>query len=145
MVYRTLSRRQALILAAVGRGMIPVGGPYFELGAAHVADQWLVRVDYSISRMPFLTRLGLKLLLLFVDYGGPVIFLRRFVSITQLSESQLEALLHRAEQSGTLGTVMVMLLKVLVFPAFYGTPEAKAAIGFAEKFPLPDEFEGLKP
>lgn len=145
MTYRTLSRRQAKILEAVGRGMVPVGGPYFELGAVDVADQWLARVDYAISRMPFLNRLGLKLLLIFLDYGWPVLFLRRFVSVTRLSESQMEPMLHRAEQSGTLGTVMIMLLKVLVFPAFYGTAEAKSAIGFAEKFPVPDNFEGLKP
>ncbi|MFZ5564495.1 MAG: hypothetical protein ACOZBW_10620 [Thermodesulfobacteriota bacterium] len=145
MAFRTLSRRQARILLAVGRGMIPAGGPHFALGAVHVADQWLARVDYSMSRMPFLTRLGLKIMLVLVDYGWPIVFSRRFVPVTRLSENDVETMLHRAERSGILGTGMVMLLKVLVFPAFYGTAEARKAIGFAEKFPVTDEFEGVKP
>lgn len=145
MVYSTLSRRQAQILLALGRGMIPAGGPHFALGAVHVADQWLARADYAIFRMPFLTQLGIRLLLVFVDYAWPVFFLRRFVSVTRLSEDRLELLMHRAEASTLWCPLVMTLLKALVFPAFYGTAEAKAAIGFAEKFPVPDEFEGGKP
>ena len=72
MAFKTLSRRQAQILLALGRGMIPAGGPHFALGAVHVADQWLARADYAISRMPFLTQLGIRLLLVFVERGPGV-------------------------------------------------------------------------
>ncbi|OQX61652.1 MAG: hypothetical protein B5M56_08470 [Desulfococcus sp. 4484_241] len=62
-MYRTLTRRQASIIGALGRGMIPCGGDFFELGAASIEERWLPRADYYISRMPLLTRLGIKLML----------------------------------------------------------------------------------
>ena len=63
MTYKTLTNRQAGILAAMGRGIIPPGGPYFSIGAGDLENKWLPRVDYALLRMPALTRMMMKIML----------------------------------------------------------------------------------
>lgn len=144
-MYRTLTRRQASIIGALGRGMIPCGGDFFELGAASIEERWLPRADYYISRMPLLTRLGIKLMLYALDCAGPFVFARRVALLSRMDEDGLVSLLHRLEHAGPLGDGIMVVVKSLVFPAFYGTEEAKKAIGYVEKFPVPEDFEGVKP
>ncbi len=144
MTYQTLSRRQAAILAAMGRGIIPPGGPYFSPGAGDLAHKWLPRVDYALFRMPFLTRTGLKIMLGIVDYGLPVYKMKRLVSITRLKDGQLETLMDKAERAGVLGAAAIMIVKVLIFPAFYGIKEVQDAIGYRPRFPVAEHFERLK-
>jgi len=141
---QTLSKRQAEILAAMGIGLIPAGGPHFALGARDISGKWLPRVDYVISRMPFFTRLGTKFMLHLLEYGWPLWLLRRPVSLRRLSDEELECLLERAENAGVAGAALMAVIKVLVFPAFYGVPEAQEAIDYATKFPVGPEFTGTK-
>ena len=144
MPYKTLSNRQAAILAAMGRGIIPSGGPYFSLGAGDLESRWLPRVDYALFRMPGVTRWGLKMMLRMIDYGLPLYILKRVVSLTRLSDDQLETLLDAAEKSGVLGGAAMVIVKVLIFPAFYGLGEVQGAINYSPKFPVATYFECLK-
>ena len=144
MTYKTLSKRQAAILASMGRGLIPSGGPHFIPGAGDLAHHWLPRVDYALSRMPFITRTGLKIMLSMMDYGLPVYIIKRPVSITRLKDVQLEVLMDRAERSGVLGAAAMVIVKVLIFPAFYGIKDVQDAIGYSPRFPETEYFEGLK-
>lgn len=144
MAYRSLSERQAAILAAIGRGLIPSGGPYFALGADDVEKQWLSRVDYNLSRMPFFTRLGLKWLLYGLDYLWPLLVIRKTAALRHLNAAVLERLLHKAENTGVSGAAFMTVIKILVFPAFYGVKEVQQAIGYSTKFPLREDFKGTK-
>lgn len=144
MTYKTLSRRQAAILAAMGRGIIPSGGPYFAPGAGDLENKWLPRVDYALFRMPVLTRLAIKTMLRIVDYGLPLYIMKRFVSITRLGDDRLERLMDLAEKSGVFGAAAMVIIKVLIFPAFYGIKEVQEAIGYNTRFPVAEHFERLK-
>jgi hypothetical protein len=144
MTYKTLSRRQAAILAAMARGLIPSGGPYFSLGAGDLESQWLPRVDYAVRRMPPMTCLGIKIMLRLMDYALPLLTIKRLVSLTRLDNDRLVTVMGRAESLGALGAAGVVVVKVLIFPAFYGLKEAQEAIGYSPRFPTPPYFEGLK-
>lgn len=144
MSYKTLSRRQAAILAAMGRGLIPSGGPHFRPGAGDLTHHWLPRVDYALSRMPFITRTGLKLMLGMMDYGLPIYIMKRPVSITRLKDVQLEVLIDRTERSGVPGAAAMVIVKVLIFPAFYGIKDVQSAMGYSPRFPETEYFECLK-
>jgi hypothetical protein len=144
MTYKTLSKRQAAVLTAMGRGLIPSGGPHFSPGAADMAHQWLPQVDYALSRMPVSTRMGLKIMLRIIDYGLPMLVMKRPVSITRLKDDHLEVLMDRTERSGVLGAAAMVIVKVLIFPAFYGIKEVQAAMGYSPRFPMPEYFQCLK-
>ncbi|MFO8047417.1 MAG: hypothetical protein R6U29_00140 [Desulfosudaceae bacterium] len=144
MGFKSLSQRQAGIVAALGSGLIPAGGPHFALGARDIRDKWLPRVDYVISRMPFFTRFGLKLMLHLLEYGWPLLFMKRAVSVRNLNDQELEFLLEKAEGAGVPGAAFMAVIKVLVFPAFYGVKEVREAIGYQSKFPVSSEFVGTK-
>lgn len=144
MNYKTLSDREAAVLAAMGRGIIPAGGPHFALGAGDIQSQWLPRADYAIFRMPFFTRLAVKFTLRVVDYALPIFIMKRAVSITRLDNDRLERLMERAEKSGVLGAAALVIIKVLIFPAFYGVEEVRKEVGYSAKFPVPPHFECLK-
>ena len=143
MKYKALSDREAAILAAVGRGIIPSGGPHFSLGAGDVERQWLPRADYAIFRMPLFTRLAIRMMLRIIDFALPVYIMKRIISLTRLDDEQLEELMERAEKAGAFGAAAMVIIKVLIFPAFYGLPEAQAAIGYSARFPSP-YFKALK-
>jgi hypothetical protein len=142
--YKALSKREAAILAAVGRGLIPTGGPYFSLGARDIEQKWLPRADYVISRMSFFNRLGIKCWLHAIDYGWPMLMMKRLRSLRKMDESQLETLLDKVEHFGIIGVASLIMAKVIIFPAVYGVPAASVAIGYKTRFPVPDEFEGIK-
>ncbi|MEW6077675.1 MAG: hypothetical protein AB1724_07685 [Thermodesulfobacteriota bacterium] len=144
MKFKVLSNREAAILAAVGRGIIPPGGPHFAIGAGDLEGKWLPRADYAIFRMPFFTRLAIRITLRVIDYLLPIYIMKRIISITRLDNARLENLMDRAEKSGIFGAAAMVIVKVLIFPAFYGLPEAQAAIGYNARFPVPPYFESLK-
>jgi hypothetical protein len=70
--------------------------------------------------------------------------MKRVISIRRLDDEQLVKLMDRAEKSGVLGATAMVIIKVLIFPAFYGVPEAQEAIGYSARFPVPPHFESLK-
>lgn len=144
MTYKILSDRQAAVIAAMGRGIIPAGGPFFSPGAGDMAHRWLPRVDYALSRMPPFTRAGIKVMLWLIDYGLPAYTLKRLVSIRRLEDDRLETMMDRAERSGVPGAAAVALVKVLIFPAFYGIKEVQDAIGYSPRFSKAEYFERLK-
>jgi hypothetical protein len=144
MKFKALSDREAEIMAAVGRGIIPAGGPYFALGAGDLENKWLPRADYALFRMPFFTRLAIRMTLRVIEFALPVYIMKRFISIRRLDDGRLEQLMDRAERSGVLGAAAMVIIKVLIFPAFYGLREAQEAIGYSARFPVPPFFESLK-
>lgn len=139
-----MSKKEAAILAAVGRGLIPSGGPYFPLGAGDIEQKWLPRADYVLSRMSFFTRFGIKCWLHAIDYGWPILMMKRLRSLRRMDEAQLEALLEKVEHFGIIGPASLVMAKVIVFPAFYGVPEAAEAICYNTPFSVPENFEGMK-
>lgn len=140
---RVLSSREAGILAAMAGAIIPRGGESFRIGAADLEEKWLPRIDYIMSRMPLLTRLGFRLTFHILNRVLPFLFLKRRAQLVDLDEFERTRLFRMMEGSAFPGPLAVLLTKVLVFPAFYGLPEAKQAIGYEERFPNP-QFEGLK-
>ena len=107
-------------------------------------SQWLPRVDYAVRRMPPMTCLGIKIMLRLMDYALPLLTIKRLVSLTRLDNDRLVTVMGRAESLGALGAAGVVVVKVLIFPAFYGLKEAQEAIGYSPRFPTPPYFEGLK-
>ena len=77
MGYRTLSNKDAQIIAALGGGLIPEGGEYFALGAAGLKGKWIPVTDLILSRMPFLTRNLLKMIIRIINRLWPLWFLKR--------------------------------------------------------------------
>lgn len=144
MRYQVFSNRQADILGALGRGIIPSGGVHFALGAGDIQEKWLSRADYLVARMPMITRGGFKILISLLDFILPVIYLKRLRSVTTLSDTVLERLCQKAEASGAGGKALLLFVKILIFPAFYGTAEAREALGYQERFPNAPDFEGVK-
>ena len=61
-----------------------------------------------------------------------------------MNEMDRTRLFHAIENSKFPGHLTILVAKVLVFPAFYGLPEVKQAIGYQERFPVNPDFEGLK-
>jgi hypothetical protein len=144
MKFNTLSKRDAQILAAIAGGIIPRGGSSFELGAADLEEKWLPRADYLLSRMPVISQLALKFAAILLNYLWPIVYLRRFTAMTNLSEEKRTMLFQKIEGSGFFGTAFLVPIKAIVFPAFYGHSEVKEAIGYREKFSNADNFEGVK-
>ena len=144
MQFKTLSKKDAQILAAMAGGIIPRGGSSFELGAADLEDKWLPRADYLISRMPVISQLALKSAARLLNYLWPIFYMHRLTAMTQLSEEKHTVLFQKIESSGFFGTAFLVPIKAIVFPAFYGLSEVKEAIGYREKFPIPDDFQGVK-
>lgn len=141
--YKVLSPKEAEILAAMAGAIIPRGGGSFRLGAADLKEKWLPRTDYILSRMPLLTRLNFRMNFHILNRVLPLLFLRRRTQLTELDEFERTRLFRMMEGSAFPGPLAVLLTKILVFPAFYGLPEAKQAIGYGERFSNP-QFEGLK-
>ncbi len=144
MTYKVLSKKDAKIFTAMGSGIIPRGGSSFELGAADLSDKWLPRSDYLLSRMNFMTRTGMRFLIKGLNYIWPLLYLRRFSQMTGLTEKDLTTLFHNIETSGSGVAALILAIKVLICPAFYGLDEVKTAIGYQEKFPNSPNFEGIK-
>jgi len=144
MQFKTLSKKDAQILAAMASGIIPRGGSSFELGAADLEEKWLPRADYLLSRMPILSQLALKFAAILLNYLLPIVYMRRFTAMTQLPEEKRTMLFRKIESSGFFGTAFLVPIKAIVLPAFYGLSEVKEAIGYREKFPIPDDFQGAK-
>ncbi len=144
MKFKTLSKKDAQILTAMASGIIPRGGSSFELGAADLNDQWLPRTDNLLSRMPAVSRMAMKFTARILNYLWPVIYMRKATAMTLLSEKERTLLFQKIEASGFLGTAFLLPVKAIVFPAFYGLSEVKEAIGYKERFPVPDDFEGVK-
>lgn len=128
----------------MGQGIIPRGGRHFELGAIDLAEKWLPRTDYLLSRMNRVSRTGFRLLIRGINLLWPLFYLKRFHQMTALSEEELVLLFHRVESSNALSAAVILFIKVLICPPFYGLEEVKAAISYREKFPNPKEYEGLK-
>lgn len=144
MTYRILSEKDKRIFKAMGQGIIPRGGRHFELGAIDLAEKWLPRTDYLLSRMNRVSRTGFRLLIRGINLLWPLFYLKRFHQMTALSEEELVLLFHRVESSNALSAAVILFIKVLICPSFYGLEEVKAAISYREKFPNPKEYEGLK-
>lgn len=143
MAYRVLSRKDAKIIAAMAGGMIPSGGASFELGADDIKGKWLARTDHMLSRMPLGARFALKLWIRTLNYAWPVFLMKRFRQFVNMDEQERTELLHLVENSMFPGPLSMMIIKVLVFPAFYGVDEAREAIGYRERFDNPG-FRKLK-
>lgn len=144
MGYRVLTKSDAAIIAAMGSGVIPRGGRHFTLGAADLEDQWLARTDYLLARMTPLTRVGLKMAARALNILWPLVHLRKLTPLTAMEEEERTELFHLIENSRFPGPLTMLVVKVLVFPAFYGLDEVKEAIGYRERYPHQDRFEGLK-
>jgi hypothetical protein len=139
-----LSSKEAYILTAVAGGIIPSGGPSFAPGAADLADTWIPRTERVMSRMPYATRMLMKACLNILNYALPIRYAGRFAPLTSLDEHSRTRLLRDMERSGSLGAAGLLLVKVLIFPAFYGLAEVKEALGYRERFKVGDvgESEG---
>ncbi len=138
-----LSAHEARILAAMASGIIPRGGPSFALGAEDLEDKWLPRTGRVLSRMPLPTRLAFRLSLHLFDLILPAVCLKRAVNLTGLSGPERTRLFGFLEHAPFPGPYCVLMAKLLIFPAFYGLPEVKEAVGYRERFPNPS-FEGIK-
>jgi hypothetical protein len=143
MQYKALKKKEAKIIAAMAGGVIPRGGASFALGAADLENKWLPRTDYMLSKMPFLTQIGLRMTARFLNYVWPVLYMKRFKQLISMEEQERTELFHLIENSHFPGPLSILIVKVLVFQAFYGLPEVKDAIGYREKFDNPD-FKELK-
>jgi len=144
MSYKVLSETEARIIAAMGSGVIPRAGQSFALGAASLEDTWLPRTDHLLSRMPLATRLALRLAVHVLNYVWPLLYMKKFTPLTSLDEQERTELFHIIENSPAPGPQTILVVKVLVFPAFYGLPEVKEAIGYAEKFSVSPDYVGPK-
>ena len=144
MSIQVLTDKEARIISAIGSGLVPTGGQNFKIGAAELADKWVPRTDYLLSRMPFLTRYGLKFFIHLLNRVWPLLYLRRLRTLEKMNEKERTRLFHAIENSKFPGHLTILVAKVLVFPAFYGLPEVKQAIGYQERFPVHPDFEGLK-
>jgi len=144
MQFKTLSKREAQVLAAMAGGIIPRGGSSFELGAADLEEKWLPRADYLISRMPVISQLAMKFAAKLLNYLWPIIYMRKLTAMTTMTEEKRTILFHKIEGSGFFGTAFLLPIKAIVFPAFYGLQEVKEAIGYREKYSNDDNFEGIK-
>lgn len=142
MPYSTLSQQEARIITAMGSGVIPRGGPSFDLGAADLADKWLPRTDRMLTRMPFFTRLVLRAATRILNHAWPLLYLKKFQPLTAMDEQERTELFHIIMHSAF--PVTLLLVKVLVFPAFYGLDEVKAAIDYRERFPNHPDYVGTK-
>lgn len=144
MSYKVLTNAEARIIAAMGSGVIPRGGESFALGAADLEDKWLPRTDHLLYRMPLPTRLALRLVTRILNYAWPLVYMKKMKPLTAMDEQERTELFHIIENSPAPGPLTILVVKVLVFPAFYGLPEVKEAIGYQEKFPNNPDFVGLK-
>jgi hypothetical protein len=144
MSYKILTSTEARIIAAMASGVIPQGGTSFALGAASLEDKWLPRTDHLLSRMPLATRLALRLAACVLNYAWPLIYMKKFMPLTALDEQERTELFHIIEHSPAPGPQTILVVKVLVFPAFYGLPEVKQAIDYQEKFSLSPDYVGPK-
>lgn len=144
MKYNVLSKQEAKIIAAMASGVIPRGGPSFALGAADLQDKWLPRTDHMLSRMPIVTRLGLRSATLILNYLWPLLHLKKLRPLTAMDEQERTELFHLIENAAFPGPLTLIVVKLLVFPAFYGLDEVKQAIDYQEKFPNSPDFVGIK-
>jgi hypothetical protein len=144
MSYKILSKKDAKIIAAMASGVIPRGGSSFELGAADIEEKWLPRTDYILSRMSLITRFTLRMTAHVLNYAWPIIYMKKFEQLINMDEHEKTELLHLIENSPFPGPLSLLIIKVLVFPAFYGVQEVKDAIGYKEKFDHRQQFEGIK-
>lgn len=128
----------------MGSGVIPRGGQHFELGAKDLEDKWIPRIDYFIARMPFITRMGFKIAIRLLNRLWPFLFMFRFRQLVSMKEEERTRLFHKIEDSWFPWPLSMVLVKLLVFPAFYGLPEAKEAISYQERFPNHPEYTGPK-
>jgi hypothetical protein len=144
MSYKVLTNAEARIIAAMGSGVIPRGGASFEPGAADLEDKWLPRTDHMLYRMPLPTRLALRMVVRVLNYAWPLIYMKKFKPLTDLDEQERTELFHIIENSPAPGPVTILVVKVLVFPAFYGLAEVKQAIDYQEKFPNSPDYVGQK-
>jgi hypothetical protein len=144
MSYKVLSKREAQIIAAMASGVIPRGGKSFDLGAADLEDKWLFRTDHMLSRMPIMTRLSLRMIIHVLNYAWPLLYMKEFKPLTDMDEQERTELFHIIEQATFPGPLTILVVKVLVFPAFYGLSEVKHAIDYQEKFPNSPDYVGPK-
>lgn len=144
MTYKVLSETEARIIAAMASGVIPRAGKSFAPGAADLEDSWLPRTDHLLSRMPLATRLTLRLAARVLNYAWPLIYMKKFTPLTALDEQERTELFHIIENSPAPGPQTILVVKVLVFPAFYGLPQVKEAIGYQEKFSNSPDYVGPK-
>ena len=144
MSYKVLSKKDAKIIAAMASGVIPRGGASFELGAADIEDKWLPRTDYILSRAPFVTRLILRMMAHILNYAWPILYMKKFKQLINMDEQERTELLHLIENSPFPGPLSLLIIKVLVFPAFYGVKEVKDAIGYKEKYDHGKRIESIK-
>jgi hypothetical protein len=124
-------------------GIIPRGGPSFALGAEDLEDRWLQRTARVLSKMPVPTRLFFRLGLRLFDLVLPAMCLKKAVTVRDLSGPERTRLFEVLEHAPFPCPLCVLLVKLLVFPAFYGLPEAKEAGGYRERFTIPS-FEAVK-
>jgi hypothetical protein len=144
MSYKFLSRKEAKIIAAMAGGVIPRGGASFETGAADIEDKWLPRTDFILLKVPFATRLALRMMVHVLNYAWPLLYMKKFKQLINMDEQECTELLHLVENSPFPGPLSLLIIKVLVFPAFYGVREVKDAIGYKEKFDHVQSFKGIR-
>ena len=144
MAYKVLKPADVRIIAAMAGGVIPRAGMRFALGAADLEEKWLPRTDHLLARMPLATRLALRLAARVLNYAWPLIYMKKFTPLTAMDEQERTELFHIIENSPPPGPQTILVVKVLVFPAFYGLPEVKEAIGYREKFALSPDYVGPK-
>lgn len=137
-----LTEKEGRILTAMAEGIIPSGGS-FEYGAEALAARWLPRTDYILQRMPQLTRLFFRAGLHIFDRLLPVLYMKRPRPLSELDATVCTQIFSRMEHAAFPGALAVMVVKLMVLPAFYGLPEVKAAIGYKERFENP-AFERVK-
>ena len=144
MKLKALSSYDIRVLTAMADVVIPQGGDSFTLGAADLEEQWLPRADYFLWRTPFLFRTGLRYFLRAMNFLCPLLYLKKFKPVSKMNSLERVELFNKLEKYGITGFITILLVKFLICPAFYGLPEAKAAIDYQEKFPSRDNFEGIK-
>ncbi len=144
MPYKVLSKKDAKIIAAMAGGIIPRGGASFELGAADIEDKWLPRTDFMLSKASFTTRFTLRMAVHVLNYAWPILYMKKFRQLINMDEQERTELLHLVENSAFPGPLSLLIIKVLVFPAFYGVREVKDAIGYKEKFDHVQGFDGIR-
>jgi hypothetical protein len=144
MSYKILSKKEAKIIAAMAGGIIPRGGASFELGAADIEDKWLPRTDFILSKMPVTSRFALRIAVHVLNYAWPVLLMKKFKQLINMDEQERTELLHLIENSPFPGPLSLLIVKILVFPAFYGVKEVKDAIGYREKFDHNESYKGIR-
>jgi len=124
-VPRHLSPRSAAILRVVIDALRPRGHGFDQ----PIDEDVLLEIDRTLPYLPTLTRRGLPLGLLALEWSAPLVT-RRPTRLTAMSRDQARAYLQSWLDSRiTLRHMLVFGLRALVFVSFYQHPSVLAAMG----------------